>query len=119
MRDILKYIFNVYKKNLKLKTKLKFRIFDSPYFSACDNCVNMSHSLSMTKLFSVGIRYTIFALLHEIGHAYDYTYNKKDMEEEREKTDMTLYTIDKTYHDSLKYEQRANEFAETELKKWV
>jgi len=122
IQQTIKRVFKHYKKAYNLTTKLRFRLKKELL-----GCVFKSNKNTIYFAFPpLSYYYTekqkrqesLFAILHEIGHAIDYKYNKEQMEQERKNTNRFLYTTNSNYWRNLPFEKRANNFAEKEITKW-
>ncbi len=112
----LRQLFNQYKKEYKLKTKLKFdNDFDKAgtyYYN--DNIITLNSLKIKDLITKPPIKWV---LLHEIKHAIDFTHYKKRGLKEQNEIDIELYSLDAYYHNNLPQEKRANRFANKEFKK--
>ena len=120
----LRKIFDYYKKKYKLKTRLSLNNNERCAFNYNKNYI--SYDINYVAIISNKIidKYNvnhklIFCLLHELGHAIDKKYNKKQVDKEKDKMSYILYNFDVEYALSLPFEKRANKFAKKELKKWI
>ena len=123
----LQKIFNYYAKKYKLKTDIDIDIDGQACYYKGDNdyiflgCEKIKRLLPEAKK-RCGKNnlktFTIFALLHEIKHAIDYTYNQELMKSECKSLNHGKYFDDREYHHKQKYEIRADNFARKELTKW-
>ncbi len=122
-------IFEYYKKKFNLKTYLCIREFS--FECAYDYEENIIiYGLDYIKyIIQKGYIQEKFnikdedvfaeAILHEIGHAIDWTKNKEKCKQEITETVMPIYYKDLMYHDSRPFEIRAGKFTEREIKRWT
>jgi len=122
----LEKIFKYYRKKYKLKTELIFEedseqcgIYPEENYIVYDlNYVANDLDNSLIHQFDE-YKKLIYCLLHEIGHAIDWKYNKNNMKKEMNEKIDVLYFFDVNYALSMPFEKRANNFAKKELKKWI
>jgi hypothetical protein len=131
IRDIFEYykhFFNLFDIRLRLEIIAPLCYFSFDYTHNTINCIGISYIEN--HLFKSGYieiakkrwdnlhEIFVFLILHEIYHAYDWTYNYNAFKNELADTDMKLYHEHDDYYLNQPYERRANNFAEKELPKW-
>jgi hypothetical protein len=130
MESQLNKIAKYYKKEYNLNTNIDIvKIGCNTYFNYISNYIYFAIDY-IKKDFAVNkpekrsgyknLKYNLFfVLLHEIYHAIDYKNNRNRWKREIKNIDTMLYFSDLIYHNSHPFEQRADEFARKELKKWI
>ena len=125
MLNKLREIFNYYKKIYNLKTVLYLERNKECIFNTRLN--HISYDINWLKDRIIwGFDNTrpteeklIFSLLHEIGHAIDWEYNRELCKKEKDEINWALYSSNSNYQTGLSIEKRANKFAKKELIKWI
>jgi len=117
--QLLEKIADKYKKEYHLSTRIDIsKLGNYCYY----NCKGDYIALALRYVqFRIGdnLRDYIFALLHELKHAIDYTKSKESFEEEARWIDWAKYQESLEYHNSVPFEKRANDFAEKEVNLWL
>lgn len=126
----LQNIFEYYKKEYKLNTRLDIvEVVHNCYYNTRSDYILLGiefikkHTNNQYLLNKFNISNTrelaIVCLLHEIKHSIDYNYNEEQFKEELLNINIGLYKSDLQYHDKQPFEKRADKFAISELKKWI
>jgi hypothetical protein len=115
--NILENIAEEYKKKYSLNTFIDISSSgEYCYYNCLNNYIVLSLSYVLLRRGGDLTDY-IFALLHEIKHAIDYTYNTQEFINETKGVNWVEYNINLEYHDKQPFEIRANEFAKKELER--
>ena len=101
-------------KQYKLKSKIKFSGGSSKAdYDWMKDIIYLRTSYSSVKDF-------LITVLHEIDHAKDaYKMGKRKYEDEYQKAGVTAVNIGKDFHDDNAFEEKAEDWAKKEVKKWI